>query len=77
MELSRTQDYAIQARLAAVLGATVFDRVFVGVRFAESDGPLLYVYSDRGGDRRRLLASDSKCRQPDIEAGNRSRGRAA
>jgi hypothetical protein len=45
MELSRTQDYAIQARVAAVLGATVFDRVFVGVRFAESDGPLLYVYS--------------------------------
>jgi len=45
MELSRTQDYAIQARVAAVLGATVFDRVFAGVRFAESDGPLLYVYS--------------------------------
>ena len=41
MELSRTQDYAIQARVAAVLGATVFDRVFVGVRFAEADGPLL------------------------------------
>jgi hypothetical protein len=45
MELSRTQDYAIQARVAAVLGATVFDRVFAGVKFAESDGPLLYVYS--------------------------------
>jgi hypothetical protein len=45
MELSRTQDYAIQARVAAVLGAAVFDRVFVGVRFAEADGPLLYVYS--------------------------------
>jgi hypothetical protein len=39
------QDYAIQARVAAVLGATVFDRVFAGVRFAEIDGPLLYVYS--------------------------------
>ncbi len=45
MELSRTQDYAIQARVAAVLGAIVFDRVFSGVRFAESDGPLLDVYS--------------------------------
>ena len=45
MELSRTQDYAIQARVAAVLGATVFDRVFAGVRFAESDEQLLYVYS--------------------------------
>ena len=45
MELSLIQDYAIQARLAAVIGATVFDRVFAGVRFAETDGPLLYVYA--------------------------------
>jgi len=45
MELSLVQDYAIQARLAAVIGATVFDRVFAGVRFAETDGPLLYVYA--------------------------------
>ena len=40
-----TQDYAIQARIAAVLGASEFDRVFAGVRFAEVDGPLLYVYA--------------------------------
>jgi hypothetical protein len=45
MELTQIQDYAIQARVAAVLGATVFDRVFVGIRFAETDGPLLYVYA--------------------------------
>ena len=45
MELSLIQDYAIQARLAAVIGVTVFDRVFAGVRFAETDGPLLYVYA--------------------------------
>jgi hypothetical protein len=45
MELSLIQDYAIQARLAAVIGATVFDRVFAGIRFAETDGPLLYVYA--------------------------------
>jgi hypothetical protein len=45
MELSIVQDYAIQARVAAVIGATVFDRVFAGVRFAETDGPLLYVYA--------------------------------
>jgi hypothetical protein len=45
MELTQLQDYAIQARVAAVIGATVFDRVFAGVRFAETDGPLLYVYS--------------------------------
>jgi hypothetical protein len=45
MELSLVQDYAIQARLAAVIGATVFDQVFAGVKFAETDGPLLYVYA--------------------------------
>jgi hypothetical protein len=45
MELSLTQDYAIQARVAAVIGATVFDCVFSGIRFAETDGPLLYVYA--------------------------------
>jgi hypothetical protein len=45
MELSLVQDYAIQARVAAVIGAAVFDRVFAGIRFAETDGPLLYVYA--------------------------------
>jgi hypothetical protein len=45
MQLTDTQDYAIQARLAIVIGATVFDRLFAGVRFARSEGPLLYVYA--------------------------------
>jgi hypothetical protein len=45
MEVTLIQDYAIQASVAAVLGATVFDRVFAGIRFAETDGPLLYVYA--------------------------------
>jgi hypothetical protein len=45
MELTVVQDYAIQARLAAVIGATMFDRVFAGIKFAETDGPLLYVYA--------------------------------
>jgi hypothetical protein len=45
MELTLVQDYAIQARLAAIIGPSVFDRVFSGVRFAEADGPLLYVYA--------------------------------
>jgi hypothetical protein len=45
MELTDVQNYAIQARVASVIGASVFDRVFAGVRFAETDGPLLYVYS--------------------------------
>ena len=45
MELTLIQDYALQARVAAIIGAGVFDRVFAGVRFAETDGPLLYVYA--------------------------------
>jgi hypothetical protein len=45
MELSDIQDYAIHARIASVIGGFVFDRVFAGVRFAETDGPLLYVYA--------------------------------
>jgi hypothetical protein len=45
MELTLIQDYAIQARVAAVIGASVFDHVFAGVRFAETDGLLLYVYA--------------------------------
>jgi len=45
MQLTDVQDYAIQARVALVIGAPVFDRVFAGVRFAEADGPLLYVYA--------------------------------
>jgi hypothetical protein len=45
MELSDIQDYAIQARVASVLGAQEFDRVFTGVKFAALDGSLLYVYA--------------------------------
>jgi hypothetical protein len=45
MQLTQIQDFAIQARVASVIGATVFDRVFAGVSFAEIDGPLLYVYA--------------------------------
>ena len=45
MQLSDIQDYVIQAKVAQVIGATEFDRVFAGVRFAETDGPLLYVYA--------------------------------
>ena len=45
MELTYTQDLAIQAKVAPVIGANVFDKVFAEVRFAETDGPLLYVYA--------------------------------
>ncbi|WP_246667960.1 MULTISPECIES: hypothetical protein [Bradyrhizobium] len=45
MDLTDIQDYAIQARMALIVGAETFDRVFTGIRFAEVDGPLLYVYA--------------------------------
>lgn len=45
MDLTDIQDFAIQAKLAGVIGGLVFFRVFSGVRFAEVDGPLLYVYA--------------------------------
>ncbi|MCA1434670.1 hypothetical protein I6F33_17055 [Bradyrhizobium sp. BRP20] len=45
MNLTDIQDFAIQARVAAILGANEFDRVFAGVRFAEVEGPLRYVYA--------------------------------
>ena len=45
MDLTDIQHYAIQARVAAILGAREFDRVFAGTRFAEADGALLYVYA--------------------------------
>ena len=43
MQLTDTQDYAIQALVAQVVGRAVFDRVFSGIRFIEADGSLLYV----------------------------------
>ena len=45
MRLIQVQDQAIQARMALIVGANVFDRLFAGVRFDELDGPLLYVYA--------------------------------
>jgi hypothetical protein len=45
MNLSQVQDQAIQARIALIVGAKKFDRLFAGIRFDEVDGPLLYVYA--------------------------------
>jgi len=44
MKLTKVQDQAIQARMALIVGAETFDRLFAGIRFDETDGPLLYVY---------------------------------
>src|SRR6202022_362085 len=45
MKLSPVQDQAIAARMALVVGATTFDRLFAGVQFHEVDGDLLYVFA--------------------------------
>lgn len=45
MKLSHVENLAIQARVALIVGAKTFDRLFAGIRFDEVDGPLLYVYA--------------------------------
>ena len=45
MKLSTVQDQAIAARMALVVGAATFDRLFAGVEFHEADGDLLYVFA--------------------------------
>lgn len=45
MRLTEIQDLAIQAKMALIVGAKTFDRLFTGIRFDELDGPLLYVYA--------------------------------
>jgi hypothetical protein len=45
MHLSLIEDYAIQARMAAIVGAKTFDRLFAGIKFSEMDGALLYAYA--------------------------------
>jgi hypothetical protein len=42
MKLSLVEDQAIQARMAAIAGAEIFDRLFAGIRFEEVDGSLLF-----------------------------------
>jgi hypothetical protein len=45
MEITEVQNLAIQARMALIVGAKTFDRLFAGIRFDEVDGPLLYAYA--------------------------------
>ncbi len=45
MKLAKIQDQAIQARMALIVGADTFDRLFSGIRFDERDGFLLYVFA--------------------------------
>jgi hypothetical protein len=43
MKLTEIQNLAIQARMAGLVGADIYDRLFAGIRFDELDGDLLYV----------------------------------
>jgi hypothetical protein len=45
MKVSPIHDQAITARMALIVGAITFDRLFAGVRFDEVDGDLLYVFA--------------------------------
>lgn len=45
VHLTPIQDQAIAARMALIVGSATFDRLFVGVRFDEMDGDILFVYA--------------------------------
>jgi hypothetical protein len=45
MKLSLIQNLALQARIAAVVGAEEFDRLFAGVDFAEVEDCILYIHA--------------------------------
>jgi hypothetical protein len=45
MYLTPVQDQAIAARMALIVGADNFDRLFRGIQFDEFDGTVLYVYA--------------------------------
>jgi hypothetical protein len=45
MKLTEVQDLAMQARIAGFVGAEVFDRLFSGILFEETEGQLLFVYA--------------------------------
>lgn len=44
MQLSDTQDHAIQALMGRLIGAKVYDRLFAGVRFDEVEEGVLFLY---------------------------------
>jgi len=45
MHLTLVQEQAIAARMALIVGAKEFDRLFLGVQFSEVDGDILFVYA--------------------------------
>jgi hypothetical protein len=49
MNLTEVQNQAIQARMALIVGAKTYDRLFAGIRFDELDGDILFVYAKSEG----------------------------
>ena len=45
MHLTLVQEQAIAARMALIVGAKEFDRLFLGMQFSEVDGDILFVYA--------------------------------
>lgn len=45
MNLSLIQEQAVTARIALIVGAEEFDRLFLGIRFSEVDGDILFAYA--------------------------------
>ena len=45
MKIPLVQDQAMAARMALIVGADNFDRLFRGVQFDEFEGTVLYVYA--------------------------------
>ena len=43
MKILQVQQDAIAARMAIIVGAEEFDRLFLGVKFAELEGDILFV----------------------------------
>ncbi|MDP2357921.1 MAG: hypothetical protein Q8M31_17905 [Beijerinckiaceae bacterium] len=45
MRVDPVQDQAIAARMALIVGAATFDRLFAGARYAEVEGDLLFAFA--------------------------------
>lgn len=57
MYLTNTQSLAITARMAELVGAETFDRLFAGVEFREIDGDTLFAYA-QGEERADEMEDD-------------------
>lgn len=44
MRISLVEQQAITARIAMIVGAEEFDRLFLGIHFSEVEGDILYAY---------------------------------